>query len=285
MDRGHAMITGASQGLGRALAEEWAGRGKDLVLVALPDTGLTELKKVLELAYGVRIETVEIDLTLTDGPERLIERVRTLGIGVDTLVNNAGVGYNARFEDATLAQAETQIRLNVLALVKLAHLLLPELKRHPRAWILNVASMAAWFPMPRMPVYAPTKAFVLSFSIALREELRGSPVSVSALCPNGIRTNRATRALIELQGLAGRLTCQYPDEVARAAVAGLLRGRAIIIPGMANRALRLLGSLAPRTLAMRIIAGRWGRAKDDRPARTRAQTVYWAIDAPRRAET
>jgi uncharacterized protein len=254
------VVTGASQGLGRALAEEWAGRGRNLVLVALPDTGLPEVKRVLEIAYGVAIETVELDLTLTDGPERLAALIEERGIPVDTLANNAGVGYNARFEECSLRQAEAQIQLNVLALVKLTHLLLPELRRHPRGWVLNVASMAAYFPMPRMPVYSPTKSFVLAFGIALREELRGSGVTVTTICPNGIRTNSATRALIARQGLAGRLTCRYPDEVARAAVAGLLRGRAIIVPGALNNLLRVAGALVPRTLSMRVIADRWGRS-------------------------
>jgi uncharacterized protein len=265
MDEPYAVVTGASQGLGRAMAEELAGRGRNLVLVALEDTGLAEVKRVLELAHGVRILPVEIDLTLADGPERLLQVVRERAIEVDTLVNNAGVGYNARFEESTLAQAEAQVRLNVLALVKLTHLFLPELRRHARGWILNVASMAAYFPMPRMPVYSPTKSFVLAFSIALREELRRSVVSVSVLCPNGIRTNRVTRALIDRQGLAGRLTCRYPDEVARAAIAGLYRGTAVIVTGLANHILRVLGSLVPRTLAMRVIAERWGRTDDTRP--------------------
>ena len=267
MNEPYALVTGASQGLGRAMAEELAGRGRNLALVALPDTGLAEVKKVLELAHGVTILPVEVDLTLADGPERLYQILGERGIDLDTLVNNAGVGYNARFEESTMAQAEAQVRLNVLALVKLTHLLLPGLRRHARAWVLNVASMAAYFPMPRMPVYSPTKSFVLAFSIALREELRGSTVSVSVLCPNGIRTNRATRALIDRQGVAGRLTCRYPDEVARAGVLGMLRGRAVIVPGVVNQALRLVGALVPRTLTMRVIADRWGRTTEARPRR------------------
>ena len=255
----YVLITGASQGLGRALAEEWAGRGRDLILVALPDAGLTEVTRILKLAYGIRIRAVETDLTASDAPELLVSLLRDEGLEVDTLANNAGVAFNARFEDSTLGQTETQIRLNVLALVKLTHLLLPFLRRHRRSWVLNVSSMAAYFPMPHMPVYSPTKSFVLSFSLALREELRGSGVSVSALCPNGIRTNRLTRSMIEEQGVAGRLTCRYPDEVARLAVRGLERGRAIIVPGAVNWILRWLSLLVPRTLCMRVISGRWGR--------------------------
>ena len=104
----------------------------------------------------------------------------------------------------------------------------------------------------------PTKSFMLNFSLALLEELRGTGVTVSVLCPNGIRTNRGSRTLIERQGLAGRITCRYPDEVARAGLAGLERNKAIIVPGIVNKMLRLAGSFLPRALCMRVISGRWG---------------------------
>jgi short-subunit dehydrogenase len=138
-------------------------------------------------------------------------------------------------------------------------MLLPSLKQARRAWILNVASLAAYFPMPYMPVYSPTKSFVLNFSLALREELRGSGVGVSVLCPNGIRTNRGNREMIDRQGLAGRLTCLYPDEVARAGLAGVFAGRSVIVPGTVNRILRSVSGFVPRGLYMRVISHRWGK--------------------------
>jgi short-subunit dehydrogenase len=173
------------------------------------------------------------------------------------LVNNAGVGFTSRFGDSTFRQNETTIQLNIGALVRLTHLLLPGLRLHRKAWILNVASLGAYFPMPSMPVYSSTKSFVLSFSLVLRDELRASGVSVSVVCPNGIRTNRRCRELIERQGWAGRVTCQYPDEVARAAINGLFRGKPVIVPGAANKVLLHAGSLVPRTLYMRVISQRW----------------------------
>jgi hypothetical protein len=109
-----------------------------------------------------------------------------------------------------------------------------------------------------MPVYAPTKSFVLNFSLALREELRGTTVGMSVLCPNGIRTNRGNRDLIDRQGLVGRITCRYPDEVARAALDGLFAGKAVIVPGIVNRILRGLSAFVPRGLYMRVISRRWG---------------------------
>jgi hypothetical protein len=123
--------------------------------------------------------------------------------------------------------------------------------------VLNVASLAAFFPMPWLPVYSSSKSFVFAFSLALREELRGTGVSVSVVCPNGIRTNRGARELIARQGLAGRLTCLYPEQVARTALHSLLAGRPVIVPGAVNRFIRFASGLVPRSVAMGVITRRW----------------------------
>jgi uncharacterized protein len=255
-----ALITGASQGLGRAFAEECAGRGMALVLAALPDTGLAELTRILERAYQVRIEAIECDLTRPEVPEGIAVRCRARGFDVDTLINNAGVGFTSRFFQSSASQNEATVQLNVATLVRLTQQMLPCLQERRRAWILNVASLGAFFPMPSMPVYSSTKTFVLTFSRLLRAELRGSGIRVSALCPNGIRTNRATRELIERQGLAGRLMCRFPDEVARAGLRGLFRGTGVIVPGLANQVLAGASPLVPQGLYMRVISRRWAPA-------------------------
>ncbi len=271
-----ALITGASQGLGRAFAEECAGRGMALVLVALPDTGLMELTRILERAYQVPIEAIECDLTRPEAPTDIAVRARSRGFEVDTLINNAGVGFTSRFSQSSASQNEATVQLNVAALVRLTHELLPSLMDRPRAWILNVASLGAFFPMPSMPVYSSTKAFVLTFTRLLRAELRGSGVQVSALCPNGIRTNRATRDLIERQGFAGRLTCRFPDEVARAGLRGLFRGTSVIVPGLANRVLAGASPFVPPELYMRVISRRWGTAE---PTRARSRVGVRTVEA------
>jgi short-subunit dehydrogenase len=251
------VITGASQGLGKAFAEECALRGHNLVLAALPDTGLPEVARWIARVHGVRVLPLEVDLTADDGPACLARFVEESGLAVDALVNNAGVGFNGRFGDSQPAHNETTIRLNMLAVVALTRALLPELRRRECARVLNVASLAAFFPMPWLPVYSSSKSFVLAFSLALREELRGTGVSVSVVCPNGIRTNRLARDLIARQGLAGRLTCQYPEQVARAALQGLEAGRAVIVPGAVNRVIRFASGMLPRSIAMGVISRRW----------------------------
>jgi uncharacterized protein len=256
-----ALITGASQGLGRALAEECAGRGMDLVLVALPQTGLRDVARILERAYGVRIQTIEADLADPKTPRAIDAMIRAEGCAVDTLINNAGVGFSGRFSQSADEQNESTVQLNVAGLVRMTQQMLPVLRMQSRSWILNVASLGAFFPMPSMPVYSSTKSFVLTFSQILRAELRGSGIGVSVLCPNGIRTNRITREMIARQGWAGRVTCKYPDEVARAALAGLFRGRGLIVPGAVNRALIRASPLIPRGAYMRVISRRWGTDK------------------------
>jgi uncharacterized protein len=266
-----ALITGASQGLGRAFAEECAGRGMDLVLVALPGTGLREVALILERAYEVRVETIEMNLAPQEAPRTIAAFCRSGGFLVDTLINNAGIGFTSRFSQSCVEQNEVTIQLNVASLVRLTQEMLPDLQARRRSWILNVASVGAFFPMPSMPVYSSTKTFVFTFSRLLRAELRKTHISVSVLCPNGIRTNRITRDLIEKQGLAGRATCRYPDEVARAGLRGLFRGAGVIVPGLVNRLLIGASPFVPAALYMSFIARRWGSGggSETRSARRR----------------
>jgi len=258
-DQTWALITGASQGLGRALADVCAGLGMDLALVALPNSGLAQAAQEIAGQYGVQTAYLETDLTAQGSPEALAQWALDNRMPVSMLINNAGVGYNSKFEHSTLRENESCILLNNLALVKITRLLLPELRRHNRAYVLNVASLAAFFPMPFMPVYAPSKAFILNFSLALREEMRHTPVRVSVLCPNGIRTNPECTGKIESLGLMARLTCMDPEQVASYAIQGMLADKAVIVPGWLNQAIAAIGKFAPRPLVSAVVGAFWGR--------------------------
>lgn len=251
-----ALITGASMGLGRAFAVECAKRGMRLVLVALPDGDLSELAEGIAREYGVETTWLEGDLTETATLERLRQKIASEGIGVDLLINNAGIGTVGQFMDHSLEYHEATIELNALALVRLIRLFLPELKRR-KASILNVASLGAFFPMPTMPIYSATKSFVLHFSLALREELAGA-VGVSVLCPNAIRTTGDVNRYIDSLGLIARRACFTPECVARAALDGVGRNKAIIVPGAINRAVATLSQIVPRGLINRTIRYYWG---------------------------
>jgi hypothetical protein len=256
-NQSYAIVTGASQGLGRAIAEECAGRGLNLALVALPGTGLPEVAEIIRMIYHVSVEIWELDLTEPEGPRCIADWAVEHGVRVELLVNNAGTGYNGLFRESTLGENDSTIELNIRALVRLTHLLLPSLAESTGS-VLNVASLAAYFPMPYMPVYSPSKSFVVNFSLALREELKGTGINVSVLCPNGIRTNAGCRTKIDAQGFAGRITCFYPDEVARYAIKKLLRRKAVIVPGWINRILRTVGTFVPRSLVFWVVSRHWG---------------------------
>ena len=206
----YALITGASQGLGRALAEECARRRMHVLLVALPRTGLRELGAAIAARYGVECHYLEQDLTDPSGPEQVAHWVAAHGWHLRVLINNAGVSTHGLFEDTSLESNELMMNLNMAAVVRTTHLLIPTLKSHRPSYILNVASLAAMGPMPYMPVYAASKAFVFSFTLALRKELQRSGIRVSVLCPGGMPTNGDAARRIGANGWGGRLSAVRP---------------------------------------------------------------------------
>ncbi len=251
-----ALITGASMGLGRALARECASRGMRLFLVALPGSGLSELAEELNVEFGVETAWLEGDLTEAATLERLRSRIEAEALDIDLLINNAGIGTPGHFLDHSLEYHEATIELNALALVRLVRLFLPDLRRR-NASILNVASLGAFFPMPTMPIYAATKSFVLHFSLALREELGGT-VGVSVLCPNAIRTTPDVNRYIDNLGPLARRACFTPECIARSALDGVARNRAVIVPGAVNRVIAFISQVVPRALINRTIRHYWG---------------------------
>ena len=253
-----ALVTGASSGLGLALAEECAARGRNLFLAALPASGLPEVSRSIAAKRRVSVEWMEADLTEPEAPARLVEKLQSTGARIDLLVNNAGIGAIGRFEESVLEEQEAIIRLNVLALVRLTRAFVGELKNGRPAHILNVASLSAFFPMPYLPIYSATKSFVVSFSLALRNELAGS-IGVSVLCPNTIRNNQGVNDYIERLDLASRLACLTPECIARIALDGVARNRAVIVPGLLNRFLHLCSHLIPREISMKAICHYWGK--------------------------
>jgi short-subunit dehydrogenase len=161
----YSLVTGASQGLGRALAEECARLGMNLILVDLPYTCLPEISKQLASRYHVAVVYRETDLLEPDSPRAIYRWIEDQKLRVNILVNNAGIGCHGLFVDSRPERNQAMINLNITSLVHLTQVFLPELRAHDRSYILNVASLAAFYPMPFKPVYAPTKAFVLNFSL------------------------------------------------------------------------------------------------------------------------
>jgi short-subunit dehydrogenase len=189
-----ALVTGASGGIGEAFARQLAAQGKDLILVARSEEKLHSLARELAAAHGVRTHVIVADLARHDSASALYAEIERLGLDVDLLINNAGYARAGAFAELALDEQADMIRLNVNTLVELSRLYLPAMRGRGWGGIINVASNAAFQPVPYLAVYAATKAFVLSFSEALAEEVARDGVSVMALCPGATATGFQERA-------------------------------------------------------------------------------------------
>lgn len=240
------LITGASGGIGEALAHRFARGGYNLVLVARTEAKLQALAGELSTRYGVRAYALAADLVDPAAPTQLAARLGELGLSVDILVNNAGFGGYGPFAEQDRTEILRLLQVNITALTHLTHVLLPGMLLRKRGRILNVASTAAFMPGPLMAVYYASKAFVLSFSEALHEEVRGQGVTVTALCPGPTETGFQSRAQMEQSRLIRGRTMMSAEAVAEAGFSGLLAGRPLVVPGLMNRIQSFLPRLLPR---------------------------------------
>lgn len=249
-----ALVTGASSGIGLETAKLLAARGYDLWLTARNADALSRLADELAAAHRVATTVVPADLSAPDGVDRLLEPVRQRGAAVDLLVNNAGFGWSGPFASMPETEIVAMVQVNVTALTRLARAVLPGMLERRRGRILNVASTAGFFAGPNLAVYYATKAYVISLSEAMAEELAGSGVTVTALCPGPTRTAFAERAQMEQSGLFKLATVMTAADVARAGVDGALRGERLVIPGVLNRVLVDSSRLSPRWITTKITA-------------------------------
>lgn len=251
----YALVTGASGGIGKSIAVSLAQRGYDLILVARSEDKLAEIAKTIKQEYEVKVVYKTADLSDPIKVHELIKWIHKLNLPLSILVNNAGFGLWGDFDQLALNEQLQMLRLNIDALVTLSYCLLPLLKKQPQAYILNVSSTAAYQAVPTLALYSASKAAVLSFSRALRYELRKSGVSVSCLCPGATDTGFAQRAGMEkLADLAAKFNMNA-DEVAAIAVKGLLSKKAEIIPGALNKVSAFMVRLVSKSFVERIGAG------------------------------
>jgi short-subunit dehydrogenase len=230
------LITGATTGIGYELGKLFAADGCDLILVARNSARLQDLAREWSDRYHIVVHPIPADLSLPSASVRLHDEIRTLGCEVSVLVNNAGFGTFAPFAEADTDEQIRMIQLNIGSLVHLTRLFLPAMVARKQGRILNVASTAAFQPGPFMAVYYASKAFVLSFSEALWEELRGTGVTVTALCPGPTPTNFQARSGMENVFLTkGIIPLTDAAFVARAGYRAMSKGRRVVIPGLFNR--------------------------------------------------
>ncbi len=237
MRKEHALITGASSGIGLELARQFAAHGHSLVLTAPVERELQQIASELEQAHGVSVKTIAQDLTQAQAPKAIFAAVNEQVGELNILVNNAGLGQRAPFWDYPFERDQEMIRVNVEAVIALTKLFLPGMRERRQGRIMNTASIAGFEPGPLLAVYHATKAFVLSFSEALAVELEDSGISVTALCPGATDTDFFPKANMVQTKAFQKNKVMSPQEVAAAGYDALMRGDRIYVPGAMNKAM------------------------------------------------
>jgi uncharacterized protein len=253
MKRETVLITGASSGIGYEFAKRFAKEQYNIVAVARSESKLQALKQELEAKYGIEVFVYTKDLSNQDEVSALYEEIKKENIVIDILINNAGFGLFGEFTKTNLAEELNMIDLNIKTLTHLTKLVVVDMVKRNKGKILNVASTAAFQPGPLMAVYYATKAYVLSFTEALENELKGTNVTVSALCPGPTETGFAGRANLSQSKLFKSLDVMNVHQVVEVGYDGLLKGKTIIIPGWKNRLLAMSARLMPRKLVTSIV--------------------------------
>ncbi len=246
-ENSYALITGASKGLGKALAIELARRKFNVLLAALPNEGLSFLCKHIKDEYAVDAAFFETDLTKKEGLLKISQWVKD-NYNVSILINNAGFGGTMPFDCTSIDYLDNMVNLNVKAPVLLTHQLLPILKNHECSYILNVSSMFSCSPIGYKTIYPATKSFLYYFSRGLAEELKENKVTVCVVHPGPMKTNVDVRKRISCHGFFGRLGLLRVEEVARIAISKMFRGKHVIVPGFVNYFNWLLLNVFPNSI-------------------------------------
>ncbi len=253
------LITGASSGIGLELACCFAADKSNLILVARSHDALEKLAEKLRREHKITVHVMCADLAKPESPAQIFSELKGRGITVDVLVNNAGFGLHGGFADLPLRRQMEMIQVNIAALVELTGFFLPEMAERNRGGIFNVGSVAGFVPGPQMAVYYATKAFVMSFSEALHEELRGTRVCITNLCPGPTESNfsKVARSHHVREAQAKKMSA---NEVARMGHADFRGGKHISLPGMTNKLMSFAPRLLPKAFVRRMV-GRYNKLK------------------------
>jgi short-subunit dehydrogenase len=245
-----ALITGGSIGIGYELAKVFAANKFNLILVARNEARLKQVADELRAKHGIETKILVKDLSLATAPQEIFDALRDTPIAV--LVNNAGFGWRGNFAEGDLQHTTLEMmHVNMDSLVALTRLFVPQMLARKHGRILNVASTAAFQPGPFSNIYFATKAFVLSFSVALSEELEGTGVTVTALCPGSTRTEFFERA--NMKNLRRDSIMMDAGVVAEIGYRGLMRGKRIVIPGALNKIMAALAKFVPTRVTTKIV--------------------------------
>ncbi|HLP52354.1 MAG TPA: SDR family oxidoreductase [Chitinophagales bacterium] len=246
----YTLITGASKGIGKAFAYECAGRGMNLILVARSEQLLKDLATDIESKHNIKVQTHNGDLLDHAVHKKIFEWVKQNGWNVNMLINNAGMGYFGRFDEKPLDKHLEVMHLNMDGMIRMAHEFLNNSDPTQRRYLLNTCSTGAFQPTPYMAVYCASKSFMLAFSQAIRYELRGSKVSVTALCPGGTESDFFTPAGMDKVIEKNAQFMMKADVVARLGISGLLKNKAVVVPGIINKVGAVAANLFPNSMVV-----------------------------------
>lgn len=250
--RSFVLITGATTGIGYELAKIYANDGRNLILVARNIHRLEKVKNEFNLIYNVNVHILNVDLAVDNAGEKILNYVNKKNLTVDVLINNAGIGSFGYFKELNIDKEIDQININIIALTELTRLFLPIMMNNETGAILNVASTAAFCAGPKMATYYASKAFVLSFTEAIYEEIKGSNVRISCLCPGTVKTEFLDKAGIKKKEIS-KNNMMTAKEVARFAYRDFNKGKLIIIPGFKNKLIIGINKIIPRSISRKIV--------------------------------
>ncbi len=222
-----------------------AEKGFNLLLVALPNSNLAQLSDELRIKYAVEVDFLELDFDQADSVTDLYDWCLSNGYEVNMLINNVGIGGRGEFSNLGLDEIQKLIRVNIYIVSAITSLFLPMLRRQPKAYILNVSSTASYFNIPNKTVYAATKAYVNTFTTSLRNELKGSHISVSLLCPGGSTHRVDPEVEKKLNNYFTSLVHETPHQIAKSGIEGMLKGKKLILPGAVSKAYMIVSKLLP----------------------------------------
>ena len=245
-----ALITGASSGIGRAVAFELAGRGYNLFLTSQDEQPLQQTAAEFHQQFNIETRAYVADLTRLESVDSLIQALFAPSIEIEILVNNAGFGVGGEFLKTDLARELDLLNVQLVAMLKLTKAVLPQMIGRKKGRILNVASVYSFAPVPFQAVYSACKAFLLTFSESLRGELKGTGVTVTSLCPGTVRTEFRSRAGIAQRNQAAGVT---PEAVAKIAVRQTFRGKHLVVPGFASKVFVFVARRLPVSVVPRIV--------------------------------
>lgn len=232
---GTVLVTGASKGIGREIARNFAHRGHPVIIVATDQAELDAVASEMQQEAGVNVRPIAQDLQAPDAAEKLIRTIDAAGMEIEILVNNAGLGQHGNYWEIPLERDLEMLRVNVEAPLRLTKAILPRMLSRGHGRILNTASIAGFEPGPTLAVYHATKAFVLSWTEALATELEGKGITVTALCPGPVDTDFFPKADMVQTRAFQQANVMGPMEVAEVAVDACLKGERVIVPGAANK--------------------------------------------------